>query len=284
MKYTFLHISDLHYRSNWYEESGLVCNKFIEDIKKQVKNHENPYLIFSGDIVFSAASPGIYSEFETNFAKELDSAGLPKDRRICVPGNHDVSQDSLKLLLTIQKGALDQMTSEQLFNEHLPQNSQTFLAPKFESYKAYESQFAQYTSCASRLGGTGWALSDEIGVYCLNTALCSFAGLTDLTGEVISDQNKLMIDTRSLHKWLRETDFKIRVLVMHHPLDWLNEWAKLELEKIISNSFQLIFSGHIHENSTTFSTRGIGKSVHCVAPPLFTKKSELLGYSFIGSM
>jgi len=82
-----------------------------------------------------------------------------------------------------------------------------------------------------------------------------------------------MIDTRSLHKWLAETDFKTRILVMHHPLDWLIEWAKLELEKIISNSFQLVFSGHIHENSTTFSSRGIGKSVHCVAPPLYYDKA-----------
>lgn len=284
MKYTFLHISDLHYRADWYEENNLVCNKFIEDIKTQLSNHENSYLVFSGDIVFDGATPELYSAFEKNFAKKLDSVGLSKDRRICAPGNHDISRDALKQFLVIQKGTLDQMTNEQLFNENLIQNSKTFLAPKFENYKAYESQFAQYTACESDLGGAGWELSNEIGVYCLNTALCSFAGLSDLVGNPISDQNKLMIDTRSLHKWLTETDFKTRILVMHHPLDWLNEWAKLELEKIISNSFQLIFSGHIHENSTTFSTRGIGKSVHCVAPPLFTKKSELLGYSFIGSM
>ena len=247
MKYTFLHISDLHYRADWYEENNLVCNKFIEDIKTQLSNHENSYLVFSGDIVFDGATPELYSAFEKNFAKKLDSVGLSKDRRICAPGNHDISRDALKQFLVIQKGTLDQMTNEQLFNENLIQNSKTFLAPKFENYKAYESQFAQYTACESDLGGAGWELSNEIGVYCLNTALCSFAGLSDLVGNPISDQNKLMIDTRSLHKWLTETDFKTRILVMHHPLDWLIEWAKLELEKIISSSFQLVFSGHIHK-------------------------------------
>ena len=58
------------------------------------------------------------------------------------------------------------MTNEQLFNDHFFQNSKTFLAPKFENYKTYESQFARYTACESGLGGAGWELSNEIGVYC----------------------------------------------------------------------------------------------------------------------
>jgi predicted MPP superfamily phosphohydrolase len=278
MKYTFLHISDLHYRANWYEENQLVCNKFIEDITTQIKNYENNYLVFSGDIVYEAANQTLFKDFESKFASKLDKAGLSKDRRICVPGNHDISRDTLKPLLKIQKATLSEITNEQLFNDDLPQNSKSFLASKFDSYKKYEAIFAQYNSCQSNISGYGWELSNEIGVYCLNTALCSSAGLSG-----ISDQNKLMIDTRSLHKWLMETenDFKTRILVMHHPLDWLTEWAKLELEKIISSNFQLVFSGHIHENSATFSTRGAGKSVHCIAPPLFTKKSENLGYSFV---
>lgn len=278
MKYTFLHISDLHYRANWYEENQLVFNEFIKDIKKQINNYENNYLVFSGDIVYEASNSTIYKEFETNFASKLDELNLSKNRRICVPGNHDISRDILKPLLKIQKATLADITNEQIFNDDLSQNSQTFLASKFDNYKEYEYQFAEFTSCQSNISGSGWELSNEIGVYCLNSALCSSAGLSG-----ISDQNNLMIDTRSLHKWLMESNnkFKTRILVMHHPLDWLTEWAKLELEKIISSNFQLVFSGHIHENSATFSTRGMGKSVHCVAPPLFTKKSENLGYSFV---
>ena len=53
MKHTFLHISDLHYRSDWPEETGLVCDKFAEDIKAQALSHENAYAVFSGDLVFS---------------------------------------------------------------------------------------------------------------------------------------------------------------------------------------------------------------------------------------
>ena len=70
------------------------------------------------------------------------------------PGNHDISRDILKPLLKIQKATLAEITSEQLFNDDLQQNSQTFLASKFENYKEYEAQFAQYTSCQSNISGS----------------------------------------------------------------------------------------------------------------------------------
>src|SRR5258707_2333928 len=105
--------------------------------------------------------------------------------------------------------------------------------------------------------------------------------MKDSSGRTVTDQNQLMIDTRSLNKWLSETEFKTRVLVMHHPIDWLADWAKSELEKVISSNFQITLCGHIHANSATFSSRGVGGCIACVAPPLFTKKADVLGYSVI---
>jgi predicted MPP superfamily phosphohydrolase len=281
MKYTFLHVSDLHYRPDWPEGTELVCQKFAEDLSSQAKNYENLYLVFSGDLVYAGGDPKLYPAFEERFVKALNRAGFPKERRICVPGNHDVSQDALKPLLLIQTGTLAQISSEAVFNDSLPQNSKTFLAPKFENYVKFEPEFARYTCCTSHLGGAGWELPDGVGVYCLNTAICSSAGLLDPAGKPISDKDRLMVDTRSLHRWIGEANLDVRILVMHHPLDWLSNWAKSEIEKIIANSFQLVFCGHVHENSASFSTRGVGGAVHCVAPPLFTKKGDLLGYSFV---
>src|SRR5436190_17873315 len=68
---------------------------------------------------------------------------------------------------------------------------------------------------------------------------------------------------------------------MHHPLDWLAPWARSELEKIIPRHFALVLSGHIHENSATYCSSGGNGTVFCGAPPLFTKKSESLGYAII---
>ena len=155
--------------------------------------------------------------------------------------------------------------------------------PKFERYAATEAQFAKFTCCQSNVGGTGWELPSGIGVYCLNTATCSFAGLEDPeTRQKISDKERLMIDTRSLYQWLQQTPSEnAGTPVMHHPFDWLVLWAKEELENIVSENFRLVLTGHIHKGASVFSTCGAHGAVYCVAPALFTRKRDELGYSFV---
>src|SRR5262249_46344089 len=133
---------------------------------------------------------------------------------------------------------------------------------------------------ATGIGGSGWDLDGETGLYCLNTALCSFAGLSNSRGP-INDQTQLMIDTRSLHSWLASSRHKHRILVMHHPVEWLTECAQLELSRVMHCLFSLVFSGHVHRASSTFATQERAGFVHCVAPPLFTNKHDSLGYSFV---
>jgi hypothetical protein len=281
MKYTFLHISDLHYQPEWHEEIGLVSSEFFKDIAAQKVKFENLYLAFSGDIVREGANSEYYVAFKDNFVKALDKAGFPRDRRICCPGNHDISQSALKPLLIMQEGTVSTIKNEETFNNQLPQLSKTFFFPKFENYVSCEKEFAKYTCCHSGHGGAGWDLENGVGLYCLNTALCSFGGLEDPQGKTISDKDRLHIDTRSLYRWLEETSFTTRIIMMHHPIDWLADWAKIELEQIITKNFQLILSGHAHRNSAVYSSQGAGGALNCIAPPLFSRKSENLGYAFV---
>jgi predicted MPP superfamily phosphohydrolase len=131
MKYTFLHLSDLHYRPNWHEESDLLCRKLGEDLKSQAARYENPFLVFSGDFVQAAAEPTLYAAFHTKIGTLLDEAGFPHSRRISIPGNHDVSRVALKPALTVQKGTLAEIKEERLFNNSLEQLSKLIFAAKF---------------------------------------------------------------------------------------------------------------------------------------------------------
>src|SRR5690606_14719500 len=129
--------------------------------------------------------------------------------------------------------------------------------------------------------GTGWALSDGLAVYCLNSTLCSCGGLPDEHGKEICDKHCLHVDTRTLQQWLLENRSNQKMLVMHHPVGWLAEWAQVELNSIIDEQFQLVVSGHVHCPSAKYASSGVGGAVFAVAPALFTRKSEELGYSFI---
>jgi hypothetical protein len=60
-----------------------------------MRKFDNLYLAFSGDIVREGKDSGQYTALEAKFAKAFDSAGVPRNRRICCPGNHDISQTEL---------------------------------------------------------------------------------------------------------------------------------------------------------------------------------------------
>ena len=280
MKHTFLHLSDLHYRPGWPEGMDRVWRAFCADLATQISQYDDPYLVFSGDLVFAGGLDNQYSAFAANIGASLRNH-FSRDRIICVPGNHDISQEALRPFATLQMGALDALKSETIFNDNVPQLSGMFFRPKLQDYIAAETDFAKYGSCQTNLGGAGWDLDNELGVYCLNTALCSYAHLPDPQGAAISDKSRLMIDTRVMQQWLQQTSSTIRILVMHHPSDWLTPWATSELDTIIENDFSLVFFGHVHEAAATFSSHGENGVVAVSAPPLFTRKVDLLGYSFV---
>ena len=84
MKQTFLHISDLHYRPDWPEESDLVLTKFTDDLKEQIKKFDRPFAVFSGDLVQAGGDANIYESFQLKVADELTNAGIPKEKRVVV--------------------------------------------------------------------------------------------------------------------------------------------------------------------------------------------------------
>ncbi|MFN7958345.1 MAG: metallophosphoesterase [Holophagaceae bacterium] len=278
MKKTFLHLSDLHYRPNWHEEVGLVISNFFEDLTAQERKYSDLYLIFSGDLINTGEVSEHFEQLRLEFFNKLP---IPLDRRIFAPGNHDVSRSTLKPMLIMQQGALEKINSESDFNNNLNLLSENIFNKTFKNYIEFERAASKYTCCQENIGGTGWSIGDGVGIYCLNSALGSSSGLDDLNGNEICDKEKLFIDTRNLYKWIYSEQFEHRILVMHHPVSWLTEWAQIELEKIISKYFCLVVSGHAHRGLSTFSSHGVGGSVNCSAPALFSRKSELLGYSFI---
>lgn len=60
MQYTFLHLSDLHFRQGWDEEMGVLSHGLFEDLRKKTPEFENLYAMFSGDLVFQGEDPHLY--------------------------------------------------------------------------------------------------------------------------------------------------------------------------------------------------------------------------------
>jgi hypothetical protein len=277
-----IHISDIHYRQNWEENHGVVMRALVNDIKAQMaaSHTDKFYAIFSGDIVQAADDQDSYSCFLSICGKAFDDLGIPRSHRFCVPGNHDVSRKRINQSILDHEGIVSQNLNETSVNDYIKCCNAVFLE-KFSAYQDFESKFTNMPAIATSLAGNGYKLGEQLGVYCLNSALFSSGGLRGSTGELLIDKERLVVETRSLHSWVVQCDTPCKVLVTHHPLTWLAEWASQELSSLLNREFALFLSGHSHDQKA-YHLIIEGKSfVQLHAPPLFTSKSDTLGYSII---
>ncbi len=277
MAISIIHLSDLHYIKNWEEDVFTVLDAFFEDLNKQIKQSKckNFYLVFSGDLVYEGRDSTLYDEFIERFDVELNKVNIPKAKRICVPGNHDISIDEVKKVSTEHESVISKFLSEKEFNDYITNNPPLF-TNKFENYRNFQSKFCDFGLNSDNISGAGWTIEDNIGIYCMNSAIFSSGNF-----ENIKDKNRLCIDTRTLQKWLSQNETKIKLLILHHPLSWLTDWSDKELNKIIQNKFSLVLSGHTHDQKLFYSIQNGSKILECTAPPLLTSKDGNLGYSII---
>ncbi len=282
MLISIIHLSDIHYRAGWHENQTIVLDEFIVDLQKQItslKNSKN-FLVFSGDIVQAGEDSSLYNSFIQNFSHKLDSIGLPRSQRICVPGNHDISLKCVSEQIVDHEGIIAQKLNEKQFNDYIS-NPLNVFSDKFSNYLSFENDFAAFgIKQDNRITGAGWNIDNCIGIYCLNSAFCC-SGALKYNNYQLEDKGRLLIDTRNLYNWNRNTQIKTKVLIMHHPIDWLSEWANSELKMVLYKDFSLCLSGHQHSQLSHHSISNNGDFIECSAPPLFTNKFDELGYSII---
>lgn len=282
MAITLIHLSDLHFRKNWAEQHGTLLDALFIDLKTQSQRFGSGtvYLVFSGDIAFAGEDDDIYREAFDALDRRLTEINIPREFRMCVPGNHDVSRKVLRETRVEHDGVLAQGLRESDFNDYAL-STPNRLSGKFGNYVAFQERFAAFGVKGEANAGTGWLLKDNVGVFCLNTALCSFAGTPAIDGTERSDRGKLAVETRTLQKWLQSCTASTKILVMHHPLYFMTDWATRELGITLQKHFALCLIGHTHCQSVFHTVHRNNHLVECVAPPLFTTKQECLGYAMV---
>lgn len=99
-------------------------------------------------------------------------------------------------------------------------------------------------------------------------------------GEGHEDEHNLSIYTRGLVEWCANNKDNINILLMHHPISFLNEWSSVELKQIIEKYFVLCLCGHNHKQDV-FYNKISQKSIISSAPQLYSNKKDDLGYAII---
>jgi UDP-2,3-diacylglucosamine pyrophosphatase LpxH len=282
MPIAIIHLSDLHYRHGPKDDQAVVFTAFFADLKRQVAHlgSSQIYLALSGDIVQCGENSLLYEKFAEKFDRELEKLNIPKAHRICVPGNHDISIKQIDTIIVDHDRVVGQKLDEQDFNSYVSNSSNVF-TEKFSQYRSFENQFAGFgVAQGERITGSGWEIADDIGIYCLNSALCC-SGALELRGKRLTDKGRLSIDTHNFYGWNLSCKAKVKILIMHHPLNWLSEWAQKTLTAKLRKDFAICLSGHAHDQSTLHLVSQESSLVECSAPPFFTDKHDEPGYSII---
>lgn len=275
-------ISDIHFTGEQPESEGQVVAAFLKDVQKQLSEipHSNAYVLIGGDLVQAADNKSYYESFWNNFLIPLIALGIKKENIICVPGNHDIERNWITQNKIIYAPLIKEKYTEVNFNnlsgnEQLSKN----LTDKFCNFSNFVKDKLNINNYNPISFNT--ELNDEWSIYCINSSLTSFGGINDGEyPELKNDEKRLNIDTRRLYSWVNN-NLKKKILILHHPLDYLSEWAHTELTKIIKLHFDLVLTGHTHDQDILCNINSNDSYIWCKAPQLYTTKQDKLGYCII---
>lgn len=248
----WLHLSDIHFhpKTDWCDSH--VRRELLDFLQEGFGNGSlsRPHLVFcTGDIAFGETSGAPlkqqYGEAASFFDELLNCCELPRERLFMVPGNHDVNRGEI---LIDQQARLVEMAKTP--REHVAAINQRFDSGSKDHLTAMErlheyGQFVQnyrpdlhldnYHLYARQLEVEGW----KVGVAGFNSAW-SCAGPEDDRHVWLAAQWQFnhMVDG------LRGADLKIGLI--HHPFDWLNEIEHHEAEQRASKDLHFLLHGHTH--------------------------------------
>ena len=140
-----VHLSDLHINKNDVDK---FKDYFIPALEKDLKEFSLKksidFVVFSGDIIdkggksFGSLSEGL-KYFSNNVIKNLsEDIGIPIERFIMVPGNHDIDQDADKTYT--DNGLFDYLNSEDTIDEFIKDNKNNGIE-RIKEFKNFEKIF-----------------------------------------------------------------------------------------------------------------------------------------------
>lgn len=272
--FSIILFSDIHYGVREFENQYPVFNAFVNDTQKMAASRENVglYLFCVGDLAQAADEKQQYIDFKENIIDKISSScKIPSANIVILPGNHDAQKSELSKLMP------------NIFDEYQKNDDEKRFNSYFETHKSqFNFIFSNFLSIVKECSMHQWSDSDFLSINlnekwcigCVNSALTSHAHINDY-----QDEGNLKITTRSLYQWIKDTEGKSRILLMHHPINTLSNWASDELRGIVLNNVDILVTGHTHNQDLTKPLCEVHNKVNCQLPHLFHDKSErAMGY------
>jgi predicted phosphodiesterase len=274
---TWLHLSDWHQRGeNFDHDRKVVRDALLEDIKKRREIHPDlerlDFMVFSGDLAFSGKKEEYQAAAEHFLAPVLDAAGLDKSRLFIVPGNHDLDHDLFYLL---PKDLKEPLTKEDEIKKWLVDDKgrDQMLIP-FEAFNEFVKDYDG--GSFSAYAGSHRMTKDgkKIALLGFNSAL--MCGRRRDEKKEIDDKGKIMVGEPQVYEPLKKNqDADIRIVVLHHPFDWLTEQDCIHVKGRLKRTAHFLLCGHQHMPEVTIEIGTAGNYIMIPAGASYERRKAL---------
>lgn len=257
----------------------VVTRAFLNDLAQIHSDRAIDLVLFSGDLAFSG-KPEEYVRAQQELLEPLmELLGYGSDRVVIAPGNHDIDRDLIDPAL--EMGLLTMLDSVEAVENQFTNEER--LKSYLERLKAFNDFRAGFYGNSLQPLAAGLATTHvveldgiSVGVAALNTAWRATGQPND------GDEGQLLLGTPQLNTAFRAIeDARMRIAVMHHPLDWLRKFDGDEARFDLDRNFHLLLTGHLHvaDPEQVVSTRGT--SIHSRTGSLYEDSQYPNAYSLI---
>ena len=267
----WLHLSDWHQQplANAHDRR-IILEKLLLDISLRHEIHPSlkklDFVVFSGDISFKGDAQEFQDASKVLFSPILELVGVDVPIVFC-PGNHDIERNSFS---SIPKEWADSAATLGGYDDKLDSmcatdNIVSVLSSPFENYKIFTKSYGQeYQNGKMNFSKIINKTDNKIGISSINTAWHS--ARYKLLNERNSEINKLwdygslkITETQILRAVNDVKDCDLKILVMHHPLNWINEDEQIKISNIIRENFDIVVHGHEHRPDMSRLSGGAGE-------------------------
>jgi predicted phosphodiesterase len=265
-KISWLHLSDMHISANNSFDQNLIHDSLFRDLESQLDKFdiELNFIFFTGDVAYTASKED-YELAVIFFNNLCERFNFNKSNLFIVPGNHDVNRYKVSKILDDnrrQLGAREEI-KEVLENHKI--------------LDSYLSRFDNYSEFISALYGTTFKMSHEnyyfseartingteFGVIGLNSAWASYGGRHDCNNIYISE-------IQLSHAIEKVKQSPVKIVLLHHPLSWLYEEDKADIENLLYQNCHIILHGHLHRADFQIVNSIKGQQIIIPAGAIFT--------------
>jgi Predicted phosphohydrolases len=227
MELLFVHLSDLHIKSNSqidYNKAELI-GRVVDGLGSNCKA---VFFLISGDIAFSGAQKEY--ELAELFLKKIFEVINIKKIVITCAGNHDCDfnlNDNIRELVISELKKTNEVKSEYIEK----------VTTVFESYLKFSSKLCDAEVC----NNISTIFNDQnlkVIIKTLNSSWMSHK--EEMPGNAFFPIEELEV------KKVRD---QLSILIMHHPANWFIPEQQRDIRRLIS-SYNFVFTGHEHENGS----------------------------------